>query len=315
MMKPIYFPFTYIPETIAKPLSQFLGRIIVLQPVLNNQPRALRRLAENGCIDTYVPYVEDEDRLISCLKEFTQWGRLHQGDEASLKDIFKNGFSSQPFTAQIRTDILKDQENDSFDPDPVFLSRLFLLVAQDLDSQQSEVDRELASSIDDEQVLFTSMTGEEKILDPLKKRLFKNDYGTYMIGPRMAAWFQLMKNAVPESAFFVTNSPAVIAEMADHITDLEMIFSVKGVSCDQPEAVINEFAQCLTHLSTTPWSGPDQMSLPDFNCEADQKLNFKLYLLPGVDPVDACNFFSKGKILSKQHERSWLNSLIGFFEI
>jgi len=314
-MKPIYFPFTYIPEAIAQPLSQILGRIIVLQPVLNSQPKALRRLAENGCIDIRVPYIEDEDRLISCLKEFTQWGRLHQGDEASLKDIFKNGFSSKTFTAQIRTDILKNQENDAFDPDPVFLSRLFLLMAQELDLQQNEVDQELALSIDDELVLFTRMTGEEKILDPPKESLFKNDFGTYMTGSRMAAWFQLMKNAAHESAFFVTNSPAVFDEIADQVKDLEMIFSVKGISWDQPETVIRELEQCLTHLATTPWSGPGQIRLPDFNCEADQKLNFKLYILPEADPVDVCNFFSKDKILSKQNESNWLNSLIGFFEI
>ncbi len=314
-MKPIYFPFTYIPETIATPLSQFLGRIIVLQPVLNNQPKVLCRLAENGYIDTYVPYIEDEDRLNNCLKEFIQWGRLHQGDEASLKDIFKNGFSSQTFTSQIRTDILKDQENDSFDPDPVFLSRLFLLVAQELDLQQNEIDQELASSIDDERVLFAHMTGEEKKFDPSGKSLFKNDYGMYMTGSRMDAWFQLMKNAVHESAFFVTNSPAVMAEMADHITNLEMIFSVKGISCEQPETVKRELEHCLTHLAMTPWFGPDQMSLPDFNCKVDQKLNFKLYLLPEADPVDVCNFFLKDKIVLKQHESSWLNLLIGFFEI
>ncbi len=73
-MKPIYFPFTYIPETVAKPLSRFLGRAIVFQPVLNNQPEALVRLEGNGCIEIRVPYTEDEDRLISCSKEFKQWG-------------------------------------------------------------------------------------------------------------------------------------------------------------------------------------------------------------------------------------------------
>jgi mRNA-degrading endonuclease YafQ of YafQ-DinJ toxin-antitoxin module len=106
-MKPIYFPFTYIPESVADSLSRFLGRIIVLQPVLNNQPELLHRLEEDRQIEIHVPFTEDEDRLNACSKDFQQWGRTHQGDEASLKDIFKDGFSNQTFTAQIRTDILK----------------------------------------------------------------------------------------------------------------------------------------------------------------------------------------------------------------
>ncbi|MBC2717101.1 MAG: hypothetical protein HF978_17490 [Desulfobacteraceae bacterium] len=315
MMKPIYFPFTYIPESVAKPLSQFLGRIIVFQPVSNNQPEALHQLEENGSIEIRVPYSEDEDRLVGCLKEFKQWGRLHHGEEASLKDIFKNGFSNKTFTSQIRTDILKNQEDEIFDPDPVFLSRLFLLMAQELDLQQSVIDQKLASSIDDELDLFTSMTGEEKILDPPKESLFKNDYGAYMTGSRIAAWFRLMKNSAEESAFLVTNSQAVSDEIADHKKGLEMVFSFEGICCDQPEAVIKEFVQYLTHLATTPWSGPDQISLPDFNSEAGRKLNFKLYILPEVDPVDVCNFFLKDEILSKRNENSWLNTLFGFFEV
>ncbi|MDA3895291.1 MAG: hypothetical protein PF482_03970, partial [Desulfobacteraceae bacterium] len=209
-MKPIYFPFTYIPESVADSLSRFLGRIIVLQPVLNNQPELLHRLEEDRQIEIHVPFTEDEDRLNACSKDFQQWGRTHQGDEASLKGIFKDGFSNQTFTAQIRTDILKSDVDTVVEPDPVFPSRLFLLMAQDLDLQQSAVDRELALSIDDEMALFTSMTGEGKILDPPKESYIKNDYGTYMTGSRISAWFNLIKKDVEESAFFVTNSQAVL---------------------------------------------------------------------------------------------------------
>jgi hypothetical protein len=52
-MKPIYFPFTYIPESVADSLSRFLGRIIVLQPVLNNQPELLHRLEEDRQIEIH----------------------------------------------------------------------------------------------------------------------------------------------------------------------------------------------------------------------------------------------------------------------
>jgi len=314
-MKPIYFPFTYIPESVAKSLSQFLGRIIVLQPVLNNQPELLHRLEEDSQIGICVPFTEDEDRLNACSKEFQQWGRLHQGEGASLKDIFKNGFSNQSFTSQIRTDILKESMEEAFDPDPVFLSRLFLLMAQELDFQQSEVDRELTLSIDDELELFTSMTGEEKILDPPKESYFKNDYGTYMTGSRISAWFNLMKKNVEDSAFLVTNSQAVLDVILEKITGLEKVCFIDGISWDQSETIRKKFDQCLTHLAKNPWTGPDQVVLPDFNTGTGKKVNFKLFILPEADSEDVCNLFSKDKILSKENKKSWLNTLIGYFEI
>jgi hypothetical protein len=324
-MKPIYFPFTYIPKSVAKPLSLFLGRVDLLQPVLNKQPELLGRLQEEGFIEIRVPLTEDEDRLTACSKDFQQWGRLHQGEEASLKDIFTNGFSNTAFTSQIRTDILKDKADDDFKPDPVFLSRLFLLMAQELDLQQSEVDRELALSIDDELELFTSMTGEEKILDPPKESYVKNDYGSYMTGSRISAWFNLVKKDMADSAFLMTNSRAVMDMMLEKIPGLEQVCGVNGILCDQPEAVKKEFDQYLAHLAKTPWSGQDgsgqdgsdqvQMGLPDFDGGAGEKLNFKLYILPEANPVDVCNLFLKDKISSKGDKDSSLNTLIGFFEV
>jgi len=314
-MTPIYFPFTYMPESVAKSLSRFLGRTIVLQPVLNNQPKALGRLEADGHIKIRVPFTEDEDRLNACSKEFQQWGRLHQGEEASLKDIFKNGFSSKTFTSQIRTDILKNKVDEAFEPDPVFLARLFLLMAQELDLQQSEIDRELTLSIDDELALFTHMTGEEKILDPPKESYFKNDYGTYMTGSRITAWFNLMKNDAEDPAFLVTNSRSVFDMILEKITGLEKVCCIDGICLDQSETVKKEFDQCLTQLAKIPWTGPAQGLLPDFNSGSDGKLNFKLFILPDANPDDACNFFLKDKILSKGNKNSWLNTLIGFFEI
>lgn len=314
-MKPIYFPFTYIPESVAEPLTRFLGPAVVLQPVLRNQPEVHRRLEENGRIKIRVPYTDDEDRLVACAAEFKEWGRLHQGDEASLKDIFKGGFSNNAFTAQTRSDILKYQENVSLDPDPVFLARLFLLMAQELDMQQSEVDRELALSIDDEMVLFTSMTGEEKILDPPKESLFKNDYGEYMTGSRITAWFRLMKNLSDESAFLVTNSRSVLDTVLQKIPDLKKVCCLDGISLEQPETVINELNQCIEILAATPWTGTDSVRLPGFISGTDNKLNFKLYILPEADLQDVCNIFSGDKYPSKQNENKRLNTLIGFFEI
>ena len=315
-MKPIYFPFTYIPETIATALFQFLGPVIVLQPSANNQPETLRRLEHDGCIEIRVPNAEDEERLERCLTEFMEWGRLHHGEESSLKDFFKNGFSASTFTAQIRTDILKGQaEGVPSDPDPLFLSRLFLLMAQRLDLQQSEINMELALSIDDEIDLFTHMTGEQKTPGSPKENLFENDYGAYMTGSRISAWFRLAESVAEEFPFLVTTSRSVSEQILEKIPGLEKVWETDNISCRQPASVISDFADCVNHLAATPWTGADQITRPDFSAGTGRKLNLAFYLLPGANLPDAFGPVTADKNLFNVNKNSWLNTLIAFFEI
>jgi len=315
-MKPIYFPFTYIPETIATTLNQFLGSLMVLQPSAGNQPQTLRRLERDGCIEICVASGEDEERLERCLKEFVAWGRLHHGEESSLKDFFRNGFSAKNFTAQIRTDILKDQTEEApSDPDPLFLSRLFLLMAQELDAKQSEVNMELASSIDDEKDLFTRMTGEQKTLASSKENSFENDFGAYMTGPRISAWLRLAESSAEGFPFLVTTSRSVSAMILEQVTGLKKVWETEDISCRQSSAVISELTDCVTHLAGTPWTGPDRIPRPDFSTGTGRKLNFGLYILPGTDLSDAFSSVAVDKDLFKKNENKWLNTLIAFFEI
>jgi hypothetical protein len=101
---------------------------------------------------------------------------------------------------------------------------------------------------------------------------------------------------VEESAFFVTNSQAVLDKTLETIPGLEKVCCIDGIACDQSEAVSKEFNQCLMHLAKNPWTGPDQVVLPDFNSGAGKKINLKLYILPEADSQAFCNFFLKDKI-------------------
>ncbi len=317
MTKPIYFPFTYIPESTAALLSGFMGPVTVFQPIELHRPETLGRLERDGHIEIRVPAADNEDRLAQCLSEFTEWGRLHHGEETSLKDFFKTGFSRNNFTAQIRTDILKDGKEDTSEPDPLFLSRLFLLMAQDLDAKQSEINEELASSIDDEQDLFTGMTGEQKVPDPAKESLFKNDFGVYQTGSRISAWFRLLETAADESAFLVTSSRAVFEEMLEKFPGLINVREFNNIPFQQPETVISEFAGWITQLATTPWpeSGECGLDCPDFSAGSGQKINFKLYILPETDPKGVFRLIAKDPPVPGKQETRGLNTLIGIFEI
>lgn len=314
-MKPIYFPFTYIPESVANALFQFLGSIIIFQPVAQSQPDTLNRLAQEGITEIRAPFTEDDERLVRCLEEFKEWGRLHHGEEMSLKEFFEEGFSRQAFTAQIRADILQGRKETAPEPDALFLSRLFLLMAQDLDWQQKNINEELASTMDDEVHLYSGMTGENRPFDPVEKNLLKDDFGAYMTCSRISAWCRLMAETPMDSVFLVTDSRSVVEEVTDKVAGMEKVWDAAGISCRQPGTITGELTQIVTNLAQTPWTGVEQIRPPVFVKEDGRKLHFSLYILPEADPEDVCHRMTGTDVFQNKNKNRWLNTLIGFFEI
>lgn len=311
-MNPIYFPFTYIPESIVEKINSLFGRVIVYQPIFTAVPETIRQLEKDGRIEIRVPVQDDDERLIKFCAEFKEWGKLHQSEGASLKTIFNKGFYNTSFAAQISVDILKDSKDEKPDLDPVFLARLFLFMAQDLDIQQSEIDQDLALSIDDELDLFKSMTGENRSLDIPKGSLFDSDYGAYMTGQRMAAWVELMQKDDPAPSFLLTSSNTAFNEIIADAPDFEDVCFYEGISLAQPELLKKEVEHYLMNLAKEPWRGPDHIAHPNFEVGDFEKINFRLCILPEKGP-DA---MIKSAAISDEplkHKQTSLNTLIGLF--
>jgi len=313
MIEPIYFPFTCVAESVARNLSRLLGRILVFQPIQGRPPESLRRCEANGWIDVKAPWTGDEDQLMAFFNEFKDWDRRLHGSEASLKAAFEAGFYNQAFVSQIRTDIVKNQEKTPEAPEPGFMARLFLIMAQDLDVRQMEIARDLALSADHELDLFIRMTGK-KILDGPGETLFNTDSGAYMTGQRLAAWFRLLGFAGTESAFLITDSPAVESLLKDRLKDMEMIVAFDGVAWQQPEDIVQKFNQRVAHQAVTPWPGRLEGEIPDLVAGDGQDVSFKLYMVPGSAPEDLGRFFFKTDDQMKSNKNKWLNTLIGIVE-
>jgi len=92
-MKPVYFPFTYINNTVARDLYACFGQVTVYQPGAHSIPENMERLAKEGMLDLKVPVSGDEARLVALIKEYKEWGELHQkSDTAFLKAIGESPF-------------------------------------------------------------------------------------------------------------------------------------------------------------------------------------------------------------------------------
>jgi len=317
-MNPTYFPFTYIEESVAKKINSLFNRAIVYQPVSTAVSEMMRHLEKDSKIEIRVPVQDDDERLIKFCTEFKEWGRLHQSESVSLKTIFNKGFYNTSFAAQISTDILKDSKDEKPDFDPVFLARLFLFMAQDLDIQQSEIDQDLALSIDDELDLFKSMTGEDRVLDISKGSLFDNDYGAYMTGHRMASWLTLIQKDEKPPSFLITNSRAAFNEIIADAPDVKDVCLCEGISVIQPEPLKKEIEHYLMNLATEPWSGPDHIAQPvfeagGFETKDVEKINFRLCILPEKGPDALIKSAAKNEA-SLKHKPALLNTLVGLID-
>lgn len=313
-MKPAYFPFTYIPEPIARKLNSFFDRVIVYQPIVTKMPEMIRQLETENLIEIRVPDKEDEERLIQFCGEFKKWGELHQSEGVSLKTFFQDGFYNTSFAAQIRTDILKETKDEPSDISSVFSARLFLLMAQDLDIEQSAVDEGLASSVEDELSLFKSMTGEDVALSPSKESCFDNDYGAYMTKERIDAWFQLMNKDEQASSFLLTTSNSAFNQIREEMPALEEIYSLEGILLEQPESVKKEVENYLSKLTTMPWDGPDHIDPPKFETDGSGRINFKVCIFPGKSAQNLIHSESvDDRPVSDQSEA--LNTVIAFLDV
>ncbi|MEZ4577621.1 MAG: hypothetical protein R2875_06290 [Desulfobacterales bacterium] len=139
-------------------LSGILGPVTVLQPVGEDQPAACGRWQPMASSTSAYPMRPTRSRC-GAVWQISKRGAAASRRGSVLARIFKSGFSQESFTAQIRTDILKDVEKDAPAPDPLFLARLFLMMAEELDVKQTEIALELASSQSAEKDLFARMTG------------------------------------------------------------------------------------------------------------------------------------------------------------
>src|SRR5512143_3966227 len=99
-MKPVYFPYTYISPSMAHSLRAVFPSIAVYQPVAGRLPDEMRLLAEEGFLEVMTPPPGDEEDFDRLMRDYQQWGSLHQGG-AGLKTAMLSG---RPFSGPISAD-------------------------------------------------------------------------------------------------------------------------------------------------------------------------------------------------------------------
>jgi hypothetical protein len=231
-MKPVYFPFTYINDSTARNLYDCFGRLDVYQPVASKIPESIQKLADEGILELKTPVSGDEERITALIKEYEEWGELHQkSDMAFLKAIGERiPFFDDTFSTQLASQIkkIRDEKYLKEKTDILFNARLFLSLAQDYDIMQEGINRDLISVHEMEKKLLAGLTHEDELY--FAKRtggyLEIDDSGRYKIKERIEAWTYIMSNDTEPPRFFVTCNRDAFDFIIEKTADIKDIIEI-----------------------------------------------------------------------------------------
>ena len=111
-MKPIYFPFTYVPHGVAQALATCFERFIVYQPSGKKVPDEMQPWIAANVMEVRVPDQADDQTLEKVVKDFRSFAGLHY-DSKNLKTAaflgrqFTIPFFSETSSSRILSDLKK----------------------------------------------------------------------------------------------------------------------------------------------------------------------------------------------------------------
>jgi len=224
-----FFPFSFISERWAARTCARFGPPVVYQPAEGAAPAFMEDLDRQGCIVLRRPVHGDDQHLMDLARQYQNWGQVHHKHAAALKSFAEAGFYNQEFAREISTEILKGGKDEPAGPDPVFIARLFLLMAQAFDRQAAELENDLAATDHTAQQMFAKIRGQggdsgsaSGFSDDRVGAGAPEDPGGYMPDARIRAWLRLAEQDPDCPQVWITTSPAVIAAVDEHFETLSI---------------------------------------------------------------------------------------------
>ena len=298
-MKPVYFPFTYVSDSVAEAVTSCFGPFVLYRPVGDIASERMQLLIQSGVVEVRPPPSGNDEALKTAVKNYQSWAELYQdhtGKTAFLKSRMNpvpllSELSSTRIVADIKS---KDRSRPVGElPDPDLFALIFLYFAQEFDRQNQELSDGLNHHEQLEAELIDGLKMED---DPIAEELRKTAVhqpeppADYMISDRMEAWARLFCRAPQDSGLFVTHSPAVMAYLLDRIPTAERLLHLESVPrysdpSGAKAAFQENLAGQLTRFAETGQADPEhdwtaQLILP----AADRTASLSVYLVPDLSP-------------------------------
>ena len=329
-MKSIYFPFTYIPESVGQALAACFGQITVYQISSAKVPEDMQSLAKEGILDIRIPMEINGELLDKIYKDYRGWIDTHQGTEiAFLKTMAHNiPYFDENASSQIKADIKKTTRQMSAQekPDPLFNAGLFLHMAQEYDLQNERLFRDLRDIDTMEADFLKDLKGEENDIQArtlTHKAIEIKDPGGYMTEERIAAWASFVLKDPRDFGLFITTSRAVAEHFIDIFPEINRIhwFDALFLGDERDNVWVSwrhEFMKSLELLAAhSRPDGADDMTAPPETSGTKTNISLTLYRIPEKTPRECFSRFVETHALHDDSIKTsppFKNTIIGLIE-
>lgn len=334
-MTPVYFPYTYIPDTIRTAILSLFDRIIVYRPTSAAAPDIKKKDRETGTseqelIEERLPLIKYNGMIEKAFKDHLNWAEYHKKDQIrNLKSYmdtipFFTDSSSFKIKSEIRNHPGKKQDQEL---DLEFKAGLFLMYAEYLDIRHTEINKGLQSVQNKTDEMLRQLKGEDSLLNGRDMDIATdgaNDPLGYMIKERIDAWASLMVRDIPDSGLFLTANQDAADTLLNDMPGAEKILDYPEITChggqdNTPGNWKKEFGEYIRSLAaqTDPQPRPESPLSP-ISGKGKDRFSFTLYSVNGITPVDFFSRFShQPPCDSEKKEKSsyHMNTLIGVIQL
>ncbi len=303
-MKPIYFPFTHVSDSVAAALTACFGQFVVYRPLTGKIPAVMQSWIDRGALAVRVPAAENEQELETAIKNYLNWADLHMNGGGKKAAFFNAQGGGTPFfdefsPSQLVADIkAKPHRKSKKLPDAVSTARIFLYFAQEFDRQNQELTWDLKNYHQKEADLIRQLKMEaDGLADELQKDAghLPDPLGDYMISDRLEAWSRIYLKDPNPSGLFVTHSPAVLDHLLDNSQPAVEVMRYDAIPLsNQKAAESNPWQESLllNLMRLAQDKSPASSEEADAHIKfpaAEKTIKLTAYLAPGQTPQ---NFFS-----------------------
>jgi hypothetical protein len=329
-MKPVYFPFTYVPQWVAETLAACFKQFTVYQPSGRKLPPEMLPWSEANVMEVRVPVQTEDEALAKMAKEFQTFAGLHHDSKNLKTAVFRGQQGAIPcFSESAVSRIVSDVKKNSrtapaeADFDPLFCAQVFLDFAQEFDRQSAEINRDLGVNDRLSRDLLKEISGKKENglpATPFNAEIRIEDPAEYMAQDRLQAWCRLFMIDPVDSRFFVTSSPAVFNHLVENLAAAQQVIQFEGLPVMDAkddsvivwrDSFLKQMKQLIENREAAAENPFGDLSLPQ-----DQRSNVSLtlYRVPGQGPANIfARFFDDQNIepLKPNQSAEATHTLIG----
>ena len=330
MIRPIYFPFTYVPQWVAEALTAAFKQFCVYQPSGKSLPPDMQTWVDDGTMHVWVPVPGEDKNFAELLRAFQRFAHVHTAGKNLKAAAFRNRQDAVPFfkdssPSQIIADLRNDHSADAGmdEAEALLRARVFLQFAHEYDRQHEELQIELDDTDRRSKDLLKDLSGRKDDNFPstqLTTEIRVDEPGEYMAKDRLHAWIRLFLAKPADSGFLVTSNPALLNILLNDLPTAEKLFDVsslpmKAKSDDAWRETVIDRIKSLIH---TDRPAVEHAPAGGFCLEGDSTcFRVMLYRVPGCTPEQLFSRFSEMSDTSRiQAGQNYeiKNTLIGLIE-